>query len=83
MARRILDRLEIHYTPKHGSWLNMAEYLIEDAVMARVEKLLDRAGEVEANKRESGTQLRDLLLPMLISGQIRLREAEKIVEKIL
>ncbi|MBF0140531.1 MAG: transposase [Magnetococcales bacterium] len=25
VARRILDRLEIHYTPKHGSWLNMAE----------------------------------------------------------
>ncbi|MEO5334295.1 MAG: transposase, partial [Magnetococcus sp. YQC-5] len=24
-ARRILDRLEIHYTPKHGSWLNRAE----------------------------------------------------------
>jgi hypothetical protein len=24
-ARIILDRLEIHYTPKHGSWLNMAE----------------------------------------------------------
>lgn len=24
-ARRILDKLEIHYTPKHGSWLNMAE----------------------------------------------------------
>jgi hypothetical protein len=24
-ARRILARLEIHYTPKHGSWLNMAE----------------------------------------------------------
>jgi transposase len=24
-ARRIRDRLEIHYTPKHGSWLNMAE----------------------------------------------------------
>jgi hypothetical protein len=24
-ARRILDRLEFHYTPKHGSWLNMAE----------------------------------------------------------
>lgn len=24
-ARRLLDRLEIHYTPKHGSWLNMAE----------------------------------------------------------
>lgn len=24
-ARRLLDRLEIHYTPKHGSWLNVAE----------------------------------------------------------
>ena len=24
-ARRIADKLEIHYTPKHGSWLNMAE----------------------------------------------------------
>ncbi len=24
-ARRLLDRLDFHYTPKHGSWLNMAE----------------------------------------------------------
>jgi hypothetical protein len=24
-ARRIFERLEIHYTPKHGSWLNIAE----------------------------------------------------------
>ena len=24
-ARRIAERLEIHYTPRHGSWLNMAE----------------------------------------------------------
>lgn len=24
-ARRLLQRLEIHYTPKHGSWLNIAE----------------------------------------------------------
>jgi len=24
-ARRILDKIEFHYTPKHGSWLNMAE----------------------------------------------------------
>lgn len=32
-ARRISERLEIHYTPKHGSWLNMAE--IEIGVMTR------------------------------------------------
>ena len=24
-ARRIIKKLEIHYTPKHGSWLNMVE----------------------------------------------------------
>jgi hypothetical protein len=24
-ARRLTERLDIHYTPKHGSWLNMAE----------------------------------------------------------
>ena len=37
-ARRIAERLEIHYTPKHGSWLNMAE--IELSVLAR--QCLDR-----------------------------------------
>ena len=37
-ARRILDRLELHHPPKHGSWLNMAE--IELSVLAR--QCLDR-----------------------------------------
>lgn len=32
-ARRILQRVEFHFTPKHGSWLNMAE--IEIAIFAR------------------------------------------------
>jgi len=32
-AKRILEKLEFHYTPKHGSWLNMAE--IEFSVLAR------------------------------------------------
>ncbi|MCA9902156.1 MAG: transposase [Ardenticatenaceae bacterium] len=32
-ARRIISKLEIHYTPKHGSWLNMAE--IELSVLQR------------------------------------------------
>jgi len=32
-ARRILDKLEFHYTPKHGSWLNMAE--IELSILSR------------------------------------------------
>ncbi len=37
-ARRILERLDIHYTPKHGSWLNMAE--IELSVLSS--QCLDR-----------------------------------------
>lgn len=37
-ARRILNRLEFCYTPKHGSWLNMAE--IELSILAR--QCLDR-----------------------------------------
>jgi hypothetical protein len=32
-ARRLAEKLEIHHTPKHGSWLNMAE--IELGVIAR------------------------------------------------
>jgi DDE superfamily endonuclease len=42
-ARRRADRLEIHHTPKHGSWLNRAE--IELSVLARdwPERVGDRA----------------------------------------
>ena len=37
-ARRILDKLDFHYTPIHGSWLNMAE--IEFSILGR--ECLDR-----------------------------------------
>jgi DDE superfamily endonuclease len=37
-ARRIIEKLEIHYTPKHGSWLDMAE--TELSVLSR--QCLDR-----------------------------------------
>ena len=43
-ARRLADRIEWHYTPKHGSWLNMAE--IELSVLARQcldQRIPDRA----------------------------------------
>ena len=32
-ARRLINRFEFHFTPKHGSWLNMAE--IELSVLSR------------------------------------------------
>lgn len=43
-AKRIADRLEIHYTPTHGSWLNMAE--IELSVLER-QCLKGRIGDEE------------------------------------
>lgn len=64
-ARRIAERLEIHHTPKHGSWLNMAE--IELSVLSR--QCLDRrieskevlrreieAWEADRNEREVGVK---------------------------
>jgi transposase len=48
-ARRIIEKLELHYTPKHGSWLNMAE--IELSVLSR--QCLDRRiGTEDELKRE-------------------------------
>jgi hypothetical protein len=51
-AKRLAERLELHYTPKHGSWLNIAE--IELSVLARqctncrVASLTDLAAAVAA-----------------------------------
>ena len=48
-ARRIAERIETHHTPKHGSWLNVAE--IELAVLSR--QCLDRRiGSTEELLRE-------------------------------
>ena len=59
-ARRLADRLEIHHTPKHGSWLNVAE--VELAALDK--RLPDRLGDaatlarhaaaVEADRNEAG-----------------------------
>jgi len=48
-ARRILQKLEFHFTPKHGSWLNMAE--IELSVLSR-QCLARRISDEETLKRE-------------------------------
>ncbi|MCP4751522.1 MAG: IS630 family transposase, partial [Proteobacteria bacterium] len=48
-ARRIIRRLEFHYTPKHASWLNMAE--IEISVLSR-QCLRRRIGDMENLKKE-------------------------------
>lgn len=59
-ARRLAAKLEIHYTPKHGSWLNMAE--IELSVLTRQclsRRIPDRervATEVRAWERHRNTR---------------------------
>lgn len=48
-ARRLVEKLEIHYTPKHGSWLDMAE--IELGILNR--QCLDRRlADAETLQRE-------------------------------
>lgn len=48
-AKRLADKLEIHYTPKHGSWLNIAE--VELSVLSR--QCLDRRiADIETLKQE-------------------------------
>jgi hypothetical protein len=48
-ARRILSKLEFHYTPKHASWLNMVE--IELSVLVH-QCLKRRMADVDTLKRE-------------------------------
>lgn len=48
-ARRLVEKLEFHYTPKHGSWLNMAE--IELSILQR-QCLKRRIANEDMLKRE-------------------------------
>ena len=56
VARRLAERLEIHYTPNHGSWLDIAE--IELSVLSR-QCLNRRLDSLDALKREVEEWLRD------------------------
>jgi hypothetical protein len=51
-AKRLRDKLEIHYTPKHGSWLNMAEIeinvLVNHGLSKRIPTMQKMIKEVEA-----------------------------------
>ena len=64
-ARRIAEKLEIHYTPKHGSWLNIAE--IELSVLKRqcldrridsIEKMSDEVDAWESARNNKQTQVK-------------------------
>jgi hypothetical protein len=55
-ARRLLERLEIHYTPKHGSWLDMAEtelsVLANQCLNRRIDNPKTLAREVRAWEKQ-------------------------------
>ena len=55
-AKRIADKLEIHYTPKHGSWLNMAEielsHLSRQCLKGRIATKATLIQKVQAWNRE-------------------------------
>lgn len=55
-ARRLAERLEIHYTPKHGSWLNMAECelaaLTTQCLSRRIGSITTLRGQVAAWNRD-------------------------------
>jgi hypothetical protein len=63
-ARRLAARLEIHYTPKHGSWLNMAE--IELSVLKgqclgrRIAELVTMQAEVSAWEKDRNNNARKI-----------------------
>jgi hypothetical protein len=50
-AKRLADQLEIHYTPKHGSWLNVAE--CELSILSR-QCLAQRMGDMETLTHQVG-----------------------------
>jgi DDE superfamily endonuclease len=51
-AKRIADKLEVHYTPKHGSWFNMAEielsHLSRQCLRGRIAAKATLINKVEA-----------------------------------
>lgn len=60
-ARRLTNRFEFHYTPKHGSWLNMAEIelgiLIRQCLTRRIADKASLEREVNAWRKERNTKV--------------------------
>ncbi|MBI3462298.1 MAG: transposase [Planctomycetes bacterium] len=59
-ARRLASRLDLHYTPKHGSWLNMAETELSILDGQCLDRRLDHCSlvldEVQACGKTSATR---------------------------
>ena len=69
-ARRLVERFEWHYTPKHGSWLNMAESELSvlssqclDRRIADKQTLTEEVAAWEADRNKSHSKARQKLKP--------------------
>jgi hypothetical protein len=67
LARRLAQRLEIHHTPEHGSWLNIAEIELSVLSGQRPDRQIDRiqrlrtecsARDQQRNQRQKGVDWR-------------------------
>lgn len=60
-ARRLVEKIEWHYTPKHGSWLNVAECefaaLTRQCLDRRIESIEELRRQVEAWERDRNERL--------------------------
>ncbi len=77
-AKRIADKLEMHYTPKHGSWLNVAEcelsILSRQCLDRRIADIRTLRAEVEAWQQERDGELRPVHWQFAVQdARIRLR----------
>lgn len=79
-ARRILQRLEFHYTPKHGSWLNMAE--IEIAILERNALSRCLEDEVALRRQVSAVETERNTLRRGICWQFTSRDARVKLERL-
>ena len=50
-AKRLLDRLELVFTPKHGSWLNMAEIELNVLTKQCLNRRIDKVNAVKTEVR--------------------------------
>jgi len=63
-ARRLAKRLEIHYTPKHGSWLNIAEISIsilsKQCIHRRIDNIVTLNSEIVAWEHNYNSQIHSI-----------------------
>ena len=56
-ARRLAERLDIHHTPKHGSWLNMAEIELSVLKGQCLDRRIDNMGDMKAEVTRWGKKI--------------------------